>query len=71
MKAELVITDDNGNTKRLIVDPNVFVNAEQFALNEFKNIGDDGLFPNHTDKDIWLSGFKYAIECVLLNSTIL
>ena len=29
-----------------------------------KNVGDEGLFPNHTDKDIWMSGFeagyKYA-----------
>lgn len=23
-----------------------------------KNVGDEGLFPNHTDKDIWMSGFE-------------
>ena len=23
-----------------------------------KNVGDDKLFPNHTDKDIWTAGFK-------------
>lgn len=28
------------------------------AREEFKNVGDEGLFPNHTDKDIWMSGFK-------------
>jgi len=22
-----------------------------------KNVGDDKLFPNHTDKDIWFSGY--------------
>ena len=31
---------------------------EEIALEEFKNVGDDGLFPNHTDKDIWIAGFK-------------
>jgi hypothetical protein len=27
------------------------------AYKEFENVGDEGLFPNHTDKDIWVSGF--------------
>ena len=31
--------------------------AEQIALEEFKNVGDEGLFPNHSDRDIWVSGF--------------
>jgi hypothetical protein len=31
---------------------------EHLANEEFKNIGDEGLFPNHTDKDIWTAGFK-------------
>ena len=31
---------------------------EEIAFEEFKNVGDDGLFPNHTDKDIWIAGFK-------------
>jgi len=35
---------------------------EQIAINEFEKLGDDGLFPNHTDKDIWVSGFKSGFE---------
>ena len=31
---------------------------EHLANEEFKNVGDEGLFPNHTDKDIWIAGFK-------------
>ena len=23
-----------------------------------KSVGDDGLFPNHSDKDIWMAGFE-------------
>ena len=30
---------------------------EQIAFKESKNIGDDGLFPNYSDLDIWVSGF--------------
>jgi hypothetical protein len=30
---------------------------EKIAFEEFNNVGDDGLFPNHTDKDIWVNGF--------------
>ena len=32
------------------------MNIEEIAFEEFKNVGDDGLFPNHTDKDIWIAG---------------
>ncbi len=33
--------------------------VEDLARREFdKGIADDGLFPNHTDKDIWIVGFK-------------
>jgi len=28
------------------------------ANEEFEKVGDEGLFPNHTDKDIWTAGFK-------------
>lgn len=28
------------------------------ANEEFNNVGDDGLFPNYSDKDIWIAGFK-------------
>ena len=43
---------------------------EQIAINEFDKVGDDGLFPNHTDKDIWVSGFKAGFEykCQAVNS---
>jgi hypothetical protein len=30
---------------------------EVIALLEYEKVGDDKLFPNHTDKDIWVSGF--------------
>lgn len=23
-----------------------------------ESVGDEGLFPNHTDKDIWMAGFE-------------
>ena len=36
--------------------------VEQLALEEFKKVSDEGLFPNHTDKDIWISGFKSGVE---------
>jgi hypothetical protein len=35
---------------------------EELALKEFENVGDDGLFPNHTDKDIWVAGFIAGIK---------
>jgi hypothetical protein len=28
------------------------------AIIEFENVGDEGLFPNHSDKDIWMKGFQ-------------
>jgi len=31
--------------------------VEQMAFKEFENVGDEGLFPNHSDKDIWVNGF--------------
>ena len=31
--------------------------TEQIAFEELKKVGDEGLFPNHSDKDIWVSGF--------------
>ena len=34
------------------------------------NIADDGQFPNHTDKDIWMSGFKAAIDAFAKNQII-
>lgn len=35
---------------------------EEIAFEEFKKVADDGLFPNHTDQDIWIAGFKAGIE---------
>lgn len=31
---------------------------EIVANEEFAKVGDEGLFPNHTDRDIWIAGFK-------------
>ena len=41
------------------------MNIEEIAFEEFKNVGDDGLFPNHTDKDIWIAGFKAGYSYLL------
>jgi transcription elongation factor Elf1 len=38
--------------------------VEEVARKEFEKVGDEGLFPNHTDKDIWVSGFVAAIKYV-------
>jgi hypothetical protein len=35
---------------------------EFIAHEEFKNVGDEGLFPNHTDKDIWVNGFLEGVK---------
>lgn len=37
---------------------------EKIAEEQFKYVGDVGLFPNHTDKDIWMSGFVAAMEWI-------
>lgn len=64
MRIEVKITDDSGVTADYVVLDTtfnhdfVFANSEKIAIEEFKNVGDEGLFPNHTDKDIWISGFK-------------
>ena len=36
--------------------------SEEIAFEEFEKVGDEKLFPNHTDKDIWISGFKSGFE---------
>lgn len=36
--------------------------VEQIAFKEFNNADDDGLFPNHSDKDIWVKGFVAGFE---------
>lgn len=41
-------------------------NAEIIAFKCFEYmVCDEGLFPNHTDKDIWVSGFKSGLEWLL------
>jgi hypothetical protein len=40
---------------------------EEIANEQFKNVGDEGLFPNHTDKDIWVNGFVSAFEWIMAN----
>jgi len=45
-------------TKPGFVEKRMNQMLEHLASEEFKNIGDEGLFPNHTDKDIWTAGFK-------------
>lgn len=61
MKIEVKITDDAGNVQQYVVSGSLPSEAEKIANEEFKNVGDEGLFPNHSDKDIWVSGFRDAI----------
>ena len=49
---------DNFQTKPGFVEKRINQMLEHLASEEFKNVGDEGLFPNHTDKDIWIAGFK-------------
>ena len=48
----------NFQTKPGFVEKRMSQMLEHLANEEFKNVGDEGLFPNHTDKDIWIAGFK-------------
>ncbi len=41
---------------------------ELIALEEFKNVPDDGLFPNYTDRDIWIAGFVAAARIFNVDS---
>ena len=38
------------------------LNVEKLTMQEFENVGDEGLFTNYTDKDIWVNGFKAGFE---------
>jgi hypothetical protein len=49
---------DINYTKPGFVEKRINQMLEHLANEAFKNIGDEGLFPNHTDKDIWTAGFK-------------
>lgn len=45
-------------------------NSESIAYKSFEfMVADEGLFPNHTDKDIWINGFKSGIEWLFLEIT--
>jgi len=56
---ELIPDDYFGNTVQPVPSR---ASIEKIACEEFNNIGDEGLFPNHTDKDIWTSGFTDGVE---------
>lgn len=45
-------------TKPGFMDRRMEQMLEITANEEFKKVDDEGLFPNHTDKDIWINGFK-------------
>jgi len=38
--------------------------VEKIANEQYENVGDEKLFPNHTDKDIWVNGFVAAVEYI-------
>jgi len=45
-------------TKPGFVEKRINQMLEYLSNESFKNVGDNGLFLNHTDKDIWTDGFK-------------
>ena len=45
-------------TKPGFVEKRINQFLEHLANEAFKSVGDEGLFPNHSDKDIWTAGFK-------------
>jgi hypothetical protein len=53
---------DDFQTKPGFVEKRMEQMLEITAREEFKNVGDEGLFPNHTDKDIWIAGFKAGFK---------
>ena len=50
--------EEDFQTKPGFVEKRMNQMLEHLANEAFKNVGDEGLFPNHTDKDIWIAGFK-------------
>lgn len=42
---------------------------EKIASINFKDAGDEGLFPNYTDKDIWMAGFVDGIRWLISNKS--
>jgi len=49
---------DTHYTKPSFAEKRINQILEYLSNESFKNVVDDGLFPNHTDKDIWTDGFK-------------
>lgn len=41
---------------------------EKIAFEQLKNVGDEGLFPNHTNGDIYVRGFVDAVEWMKNNN---
>lgn len=50
------------NTKPGFVERRIMATLDQTINEQFQHIGDEGLFPNHTDRDIWASGFRAGVE---------
>jgi hypothetical protein len=44
--------------KKEITNKTIFENS----ITEFENVGDEKLFPNYTDKDIWVYGFNIGAQ---------
>lgn len=38
---------------------------EKLKVSEFEKVGDEGLFPNHSDKDIWEKGFEMGSKAYI------
>lgn len=57
-----LIHSNNFDTKPGFAEKRIEQMLEIIANEEFKNVGDEGLFPNHTDKDIWIAGFKAGFK---------
>jgi len=41
------------------------IDCSTLANKEWDNVGDDKLFPNHSDKDIWMNGFETAYKSII------
>jgi len=50
------------NTKPGFVERRIMTMLPQIIDEQFQHVPDEGLFPNHTDRDIWASGFRAGVE---------
>lgn len=55
--AKKILSDYLENKHKSHLDTMEFV-----ARKQFKKVGDDGLFPNHSDEDIWVKGFLEGVK---------